>query len=101
MLNNEDFAEEYTEDYEPELITMVDEDGAEVEFELLDVVEYQGEEYVVLLPTEDEESGDVVILLIESIDDENETYIGIDDEDTLQAVFDVFKEKNKDYFDFD
>ena len=87
MLNNEDFAE----DYEPEIITLEDDLGEEKDFEFLDVVEYEGEEYIILLPVEDEEQNEVLILRIESVDDETENYIGIDDEDTLQKVFDIFK----------
>ena len=87
MLNNEDFAEEY----EPEIITLEDDLGEEKDFEFLDVVEYEGEEYIILLPVEDEEQNEALILRIESVDDETENYIGIDDEDTLQKVFDIFK----------
>ncbi len=87
MLNNEDFAEEY----EPEIITLEDDLGEEKDFEFLDVVEYEGEEYIILLPVEDEEQNEFLILRIESVDDETENYIGIDDEDTLQKVFDIFK----------
>ena len=87
MLNNEDFAE----DYEPEIITLEDDLGEEKDFEFLDVVEYEGEEYIILLPVEDEEQNEVLILRIESVDDETENYTGIDDEDTLQKVFDIFK----------
>ena len=87
MLNNEDFAEEY----EPEIITLEDDLGEEKDFEFLDVVEYEGAEYIILLPVADEEQNEVLILRIESVDDETENYIGIDDEDTLQKVFDIFK----------
>ena len=97
MLNNEDFAEEY----EAEIITLEDDLGNEKDFEFLDVVEYDGEEYIILLPEEEEEQNEVMILRIDSIDDENENYIGIDDEEILQAVFDIFKERYKDDFDFE
>lgn len=97
MLNNEDFAEEY----EAEIITLEDDLGNEKNFEFLDTVEYDGEEYIILLPEEEEEQNEVMILRIESIDDENESYIGIDDEKILQAVFDIFKERYKDDFDFE
>lgn len=96
MLNNEDMAM----DYEPQLITLEDNEGNEVEFELLDVVEYEGEEYIVLIEN-DEEAQDVVILKIESVDDEIENYVGIDDEELLSNVFETFKEKYKDEFDFE
>ena len=97
MLNNEDFAEEY----EAEIITLEDDLGNEKNFEFLDVVEYDGDEYIILLPEEEEEQNEVMILRIDSIDDENESYIGIDDEEILQAVFDIFKERYKDDFDFE
>ena len=84
---------------------MNDEDGNEVEFEFLDLVELDGEEYVVLLPvTEegDEEEGEVVILKVEDSDDDSdeESYVSIDDEEVLNKVFEIFKEKFKDDFDF-
>lgn len=96
MLNNEDIAEVY----EPEIVVLQDNEGNEVEFELLDVVEYEGEEYIVLIEN-DEQAQDVTILKIESVDDETEEYFGIDDEEILTNVFEVFKEKYKDEFDFE
>lgn len=99
MLNNEDFAEEY----EAQIITLEDDLGNEQDFEFLDVVEYDGEEYIILLPVdgEDEEQNEVMILRIDSIDDENENYAGIDDEEILQKVFDIFKKRYEDDFDFE
>lgn len=96
MLNNEDMLQEFA----PEIVTLVDDEGNEVEFELLDVVDYEGEEYVILIEN-NEEAQDVVILKIESVDDETENYVGIDDEELLSNVFETFKEKYKDEFDFE
>ena len=99
MLNNEDFAEQ---EYEAEIITLEDDLGNEQDFEFLDVVEYEGVEYVLLLPTdEDEDAAEVMILEVQSLDDESEQYLGIEDEEILQAVFDIFKERYKDEYDFD
>ena len=101
MLNNEDFA---NEEYEAEIITLEDDLGNEKDFEFLDVVEYEGDEYIILLPAEEEEGEDpneVMILKIESIDDENENYVGIDDEEVLQKVFDIFKKRYENEFDFE
>lgn len=83
-------------------IILNDEAGNEVEFEFLDLIEYQGEEYVVLLPTDEtEEAGEVVILKLENTDDEeNESYASVDDETVLNAVFDIFRDKFKDEFNF-
>ena len=88
------------------IIILNDEDGKEVKFEFLDLIELDDEEYVVLLPmAEDgeEEEGEVVILKVEDNDDENsdeESYVSIEDEDVLNKVFEMFKEKFKDDFDF-
>ena len=85
------------------IIVLNDEDGNEVKFEFLDLVDYEGEEYIVLLPTEEDEDNDeVVILKVEDVEGnpDMETYVSVDDEDTLNAVFEIFKEKFKDEFNF-
>ena len=99
MLNNEDFEE----DQEVDIITLEDDLGNEQDFVYLDVVEFEGEEYIILLPVEDEEQerSEVMILRIESLDDEHENYVGIDDEEVLQKVFDIFKKRYENEFDFE
>ena len=88
------------------IVTLKDEDGNDIKFEFLDLIEYQGEEYVVLLPAEEEEDAEpdeVVILQLEKGSDENseeEKYVSVDDENILNAVFEIFKEKFKDEFNF-
>ena len=84
------------------IIVLNDEDGEEIAFEFLDLIEYEGEEYVVLLPHDEEEEADeVVILKLEDTDSEDEeSYVSVDDEEVLQAVFEIFKEKFKDEFNF-
>lgn len=93
--NNEDMN---MEEYEPEMVSLFDEDGTEIEFELLDVIEYEGDSYAVMLPPEDNE---VVIMLLEELNDEEDVYSPVDDDDTLTAVFEAFKEKYKDEFNFE
>lgn len=85
------------------IIVLNDENGEEVQFEFLDLIELEGEEYVVLLPVEEdeEEAGEVVILKVEDTEsEEEESYVSVDDEDILNKVFDIFKEKFKDEFNF-
>ena len=85
------------------IIILNDEDGNEVQFEFLDLIEYDEEEYVVLLPMEEDEedSGEVVILKVEDTEsEEEESYVSVDDEETLNKVFEIFKEKFKDEFNF-
>ena len=87
------------------IITLNDENGEEVSFEFLDLIELDDEKYVVLLPLEedsdDEEVGEVVILQLEDTESEDEeSYVGVEDEETLNKVFEIFKEKFKDEFNF-
>lgn len=85
------------------IIVLNDENGNEVKFEFLDLLEYEGEEYIILLPTDEGEDNDeVVILKVEDAEDdpEMETYVSVEDEATLNAVFEMFKEKFKDEFNF-
>ena len=57
------------------IVVLNDNDGNELEFEFLDLIEHNEETYVVLLP--------------------------VDDEALLNELFEIFKEKNADKFDFD
>ncbi len=86
------------------IIVLNDENGEEVSFEFLDLIELDGEEYVILLPVEEEESedaGEVVILKVEDTEnEEEESYVSVDDENVLNKVFEIFKEKFKDEFNF-
>ena len=87
------------------IIVLNDENGNEVQFEFLDLIEYESEEYVVLLPVleeGEEDDGEVVILKVEDSaeNSEEESYVSVDDENTLNAVFEIFKEKFKEEFNF-
>ena len=83
------------------IVVLNDEDGEEIRFEFLDLIEYKGGEYVVLLPCDDPEGEEVVILQVESNEEEDtESYVAIEDEDILSAVFEIFKENFKDEFNF-
>ena len=80
------------------IIVLTDEDGNDVEFEWLDTVEMNDNIYVVVVPTE-EDTDEVVILKMEKTEDD-ETFIGLEDEKEINAVFEEFKSRNKEIFDF-
>ena len=87
------------------IIVLTDENGNEVRFEFLDLIEYESEEYVVLLPVieeGEEDDGEVVILQVDDSDEDSdeESYTSVDDEQTLTAVFEIFKDKFKEEFNF-
>ncbi len=91
--------EEYTN-----VITLTDSDGSDVDFEVLDIVPYKEHEYVVMLPVDDEsDSPEAVILELLEADEDNEEDMlqGVDDEEILNAVFNLFMEKNADEFQFE
>lgn len=82
------------------IIILNDEEGRETEFEFLDLIEYKNEEYVVLLPMYDETDEVVILRLEEGTNEDKEVYISVDDEATLMAVFEIFKDKFSDVFNF-
>ena len=81
------------------IIKLTDEEGVESEFEFIDVMPYQGNDYVFLLPA-DEESDEVVILMVEEDEEGNESLVSVDDDATMEALFELFKDKFSDMFDF-
>ena len=84
--------EELDEDFDEldNIIVLNDEDGNEVEFEFLDIVELDDKEYIVLLPVEEADNGEVVIFRVEGNDDD-ESYIGVDNDEEAEKVFKAFK----------
>ena len=87
------------------IISLNDENGNEVKFEFLDLIELDDEQYVVLLPVleeGEEDDGEVVILKVEDSeeDSDQESYVSVESEETLMKVFNIFKDKFKDEFDF-
>ena len=83
-----------------EVIVLEDEDGNEIEFELADKIVHEGHEYVVLLPLAEDDSGIVILEVEEGDDEEGDLYMDVEDEAVLNAVFDLFKEKYADEYDF-
>ena len=92
--------EELLNEEEVSILSLTDEEGNEVEFELIDSVDYEGVEYLTLLPPE-EEASEVVILEVEPHADGTENYLTVDNEDVLNAVFGIFKERFADFFTFE
>ena len=103
-MNDENTTNNSGEELADNIIILNDENGEESRFEFLDLIELDNEEYVVLLPaddTDDEEPGEVVILKVEDTDEDSdeESYVSVDNEETLNRVFEIFKDKFKNEFD--
>ncbi len=91
-------------DYTPDIYTLIDEEGHEQEFELLDVMEIDDDRYFALLPYfEDADEalnsdGDLVVLKSEMVDGE-EMMITIDDDEEYERVGNLFLEKLADMYE--
>ena len=94
-MENEEILQE-----EESILVLTDENGQDARFEYLDCIEYNGTEYLILMPA-DENSSEIVILQVEPIDEENENYLSVSDENILNAVYGIFKEKYQDIIEFE
>jgi uncharacterized protein YrzB (UPF0473 family) len=76
-----------------EVITLVDEEGVEHDFNVLDILEVEGIEYAILIPLGDEEQGDEVVIFKFAEDEEgNEILVEIEDEE-WEKVADAWQDK--------
>ena len=73
----------------------------EEDYEFLDTVEYEGDTYFILIPATDSEEidGEVFVMKLVEIDGE-EMLEGVDDLELFDNVYNIFKENNKDEFEF-
>ena len=82
-----------SEAFGSDFITIIDDDGAEFELEVLDSMDYKDQTFVAFLPANmDEEDPDYGIIILRSIIDENgdELFESIDDDAELQDVYEHF-----------
>lgn len=93
------------DEYGAELITLVDEDGKEHEFEIVDMMDLHDERYVALVASYEtaeeqlQDDGELVILK-SVIDGEEEFLEAIEDEAEFDEVAALFMERLEDEFDF-
>ena len=84
------------------ILTFTDENGEELELEVVDSFEIDVNKYVALAtPETDDENdeGEVYIMRIESESDGEDIYVAIEDEDELNTAFEKFTERCSDDFD--
>lgn len=79
-------------------VRFTDTDGEYGEYEFLDIVLYDDNEYAVVAPLESD--GYVDIFRIAAQDDK-ESYVRVSNDETLEKVFEIFRVKNEDEFDFE
>ena len=89
--------------YGSDFITIVDEDGAEYELEVLSTLEYNGETYLAVIPAGDsQDEFQMEVSILKSVEEDGESILcAIEDEQELQAVYDLimdalYEEENED-----
>jgi uncharacterized protein YrzB (UPF0473 family) len=74
-----------------EVVTLVDEEGAEHDFTVIDIIEVDGSEYAILLPV-DEENNEAIILKFAKDEEGNELLVDIEDDEEWEKVSDAWEE---------
>ena len=95
-----------SEEFNPDIVTVIDENGVEHTFEELDRIETDTAKYVALLPIYDEaeeildDDGELIILRVS--EENGETYLEpIEDDDEFNEIGKIFEERLEDLFSFD
>ena len=92
------------EEYQPDLMTLEDEDGNEVTFEVIDALDHKGVHYLAEVEyTENEEDAEDAQLVILSVgeDDEGEYLDVVEDDETLLEVSKLFEQRLSDDYEID
>ena len=93
-----------TEVEEPDLMTLEDEDGNEITFEVIDALDHKGVHYLAVVEyTENEEDAEDAQLVILSVgeDDEGEYLDVVEDDETLLEVSKLFEQRLSDDYEID
>ena len=92
-----------SEEFNPDLVSVIDEDGVEHIFEELDRIETENGRYVALLPVYDEaddiidDDGEIIILRVE--EEDGETFLApIEDQKVFDEIGQIFEERLQDLF---
>jgi len=82
------------EEYGASYITIEDDDGEKFELEHLDTFRYEDAEYMVFLPADmDEDDPDYGLIILKVVEEDNEeSFVSIDDQDELSAVYEYYME---------
>ena len=102
---SDELSPELLEEATPDLLTLEDEDGQEVTFEVVDVTEINGTRYMAVVPYEEtpaaeDEEAELLIMRI-GTDDQGEYMDIVDDDEELITVGQVFEERLRAMFDID
>lgn len=87
------------------IIILIDDEGKEMPFEVLDIIEEDDKRYAVGIPAEeaeeDAEEGTVLIMRIVPANEEEDILEPIEDQAELEKIFEIFKTRMEEEFDFE
>ena len=80
--------------YGSDFMTIVDEDGAEYELEVLSTLEYNGCTYLAVIPAGSDEEDELQVSILKSVEEDGESILcAIEDEAELEEVYDLIMEQ--------
>ena len=83
-----------SDQYGSDFMTIVDEDGTEFELEVLSTLEYDGCTYMAVIPAGAEETDNLEVSILKSVEEDGEPVLcAIEDEEELQAVYDLIMDE--------
>lgn len=82
-------------------ITLTDDNGEDVSFEMLGTVEYKERLFAVLIPFDEEDDGVVILELVPTEDPDYDEFLGVDDDVLLNEVFEEFKKNYDGEYEFE
>ena len=102
---SDELSPEMLEEAKPDLLTLEDEDGQEVTFEVIDATEVNGTRYLAVIPYQEnpaslQEDAELILMRI-GTDDEGEYMDIVDDDEELLTVGKVFEERLRAMYDID
>lgn len=102
---SDELSPEMLEEAAPDLLTLEDEDGKEVTFEVIDATEVNGTRYLAVIPYQEDpeslqEDAELILMRI-GTDDEGEYMDIVDDDEELITVGKVFEERLRAVYDID
>lgn len=94
--NPEEMDEEVPENY----ITLTDDEGNDISFEIISTVDYEGHLYAVMIPFDDEDDEVVILEIIPTENPDESEFLSVDDDDLLGEIFEEFKKNYDGEYDF-
>ncbi len=74
-----------------EVVTLLDEEGVEHDFTLIEVIEVDGSEYAILLPADEDDNEAIILKLAKDVEG-NDLLVDIENDDEWDKVADAYKE---------